>query len=236
MRRLRVLFLPAASALLAVSLAAVPPPDDARIEAVENGLRPPVLVEGDKTWTLAERMKHYGVNGVSIAVIRDSKVEWAKGYGLADVEGKQPVTASTLFQAGSISKPVSAMAALVLVEDGKLKLNADINTFLTSWKVPANDHTAKIARDARGAAVAHGGPHGPWLSGLCRRRARADRPSGSGRRVSRQHGAGSGRHRPRHALQLLGRRLHDRPARHDRRDGTAVPGASAASSCSRLSG
>ncbi len=143
MRRLRVLLLPAGAALLAGSLAAVPPSDEARIEAVENGLRPPVLVEGDKTWTLAERMKLYGVNGVSIAVIRDSKIEWAKGYGLADVEGKQPVTASTLFQAGSISKPVSAMAALVLVEDGKLKLNADINSSLTSWKLPGNAHTQK---------------------------------------------------------------------------------------------
>jgi CubicO group peptidase (beta-lactamase class C family) len=119
--------------------------DEARIAAVENGLRPPVLLEGDKTWTLAERMKHFGVNGVSIAVIRDSKIEWAKGYGLADVEAKQPVTAATLFQAGSISKPVAAMGALVLVQDGKLSLTGDINQFLKSWKVPSNAHTAKAA-------------------------------------------------------------------------------------------
>jgi CubicO group peptidase (beta-lactamase class C family) len=88
-------------------------------------------------------MKHYGVNGVSIAVIRDSKIEWAKGYGLADVEEKKPVTPDTLFQAGSISKPVSAMGALVLVQDGKMSLTADVNTYLKSWKIPANEHTAK---------------------------------------------------------------------------------------------
>jgi CubicO group peptidase (beta-lactamase class C family) len=142
MRKLRVVLLFAAPLLLSGPASAVPQ-TDARIEAVENGLRPPVLVEGDHTWSLAERMKFYGVNGVSIAVIRDSKVEWAKGYGLADAESNQPVTAATLFQAGSISKPVSAMAALALVEDGKLKLDADINGYLKSWKVPGNEHTAK---------------------------------------------------------------------------------------------
>ena len=68
-------------------------------------------------------MRHYGVEGVSIAVIRDSKLEWAKGYGLADIETKQAVTTATLFQAASISKPVAAMGALVLVQDGKLSLD-----------------------------------------------------------------------------------------------------------------
>jgi CubicO group peptidase (beta-lactamase class C family) len=116
---------------------------DARVAQVENGLRPPVLVEGDKTWSIADRLKHYGVQGVSVAVIRDNKLEWARGYGIADAETKQPVTSSTLFQAASISKPVSAMGALVLVEDGKLALDGDINRFLKSWKVPANDYTAK---------------------------------------------------------------------------------------------
>jgi CubicO group peptidase (beta-lactamase class C family) len=142
MRKLRVVLVSAAPMLLSGSSSAVPQAD-ARIEAVENGLRPPVLVEGDHTWSLPDRMKFYGVNGVSIAVIRDSKIEWAKGYGLADVEANQSVTPSTLFQAGSISKPVSAMGALVLVEDGKLKLDADVNSYLKSWKVPGNEHTAK---------------------------------------------------------------------------------------------
>ncbi len=131
-----------AGALAASRLFAATAPD-ARIAQIENGLRPPVLIEGDKTWTLAERMKHYGVEGVSIAVIRDNKIEWAKGYGFADVEAKQPVTTSTLFQAGSVSKPVAAMGALVLVQDGKLSLDGDINKYLKGWKVPANTFTAK---------------------------------------------------------------------------------------------
>ena len=136
------LALQVAGALAASALLSAAAPDP-RIAQVENGLRPPVLVEGDKTWTLAERMKHYGVEGVSIAIIRDSTIAWAKGYGLADAETKQPVTPDTLFQAASISKPVSAMGALVLVQDGKLSLTDDINKFLKGWKVPANAHTAK---------------------------------------------------------------------------------------------
>jgi len=114
-----------------------------RIERVEKGLRPPVLVEGDATWTLEERLKKFAVPGLSIAVVQDGRIVWAKGYGLADVEAKKPVTASTLFQAGSISKPVAAMGALTLVEEGKLSLDHDINASLKSWKVPSNSFTQK---------------------------------------------------------------------------------------------
>src|SRR5262245_15685519 len=114
-----------------------------RIERVEKGLRPPVLVEGDATWTLDERMKKFAVPGLSIAVIQDGKIVWAKGYGLADVEANKPVTATTLFQAGSISKPVAAMGSLTLVEDGKLSLDKDVNASLKSWKVPGNALTQK---------------------------------------------------------------------------------------------
>jgi CubicO group peptidase (beta-lactamase class C family) len=131
------------AALAASALAWAATPDPRRIAQIESGLRPPVLVEGDKTWTLADRMRHYGVEGVSIAVIRDSKLEWAKGYGLADIETKQAVTTATLFQAASISKPVTAMGALVLVQDGKLSLTDDINKVLKGWKVPSNAHTGK---------------------------------------------------------------------------------------------
>ena len=78
------------------------------------------------------------VTGVSVAVIHNGALEWARGFGLESTGGK-PVTGETLFQAGSISKPVAAMAALRLVEQGKLSLNADINTELTAWKMPPND-------------------------------------------------------------------------------------------------
>lgn len=109
---------------------------------VETGLCNPVFIEGDSLWTIEERMKHYGVHGVSIAVIDSFKIAWVKSYGVMDTATKQPVTDSTLFQAASISKPVFAMAALKLVEQGALQLDADVNTQLTSWKVPENAFTA----------------------------------------------------------------------------------------------
>jgi CubicO group peptidase (beta-lactamase class C family) len=87
-------------------------------------------------------MTHYKVPGVSIAVIENFKVAWAKAYGVKDVETKEPVTETTLFQAGSISKPVAAMVALKKVEQGKITLDENINNKLTSWKLPDNEFTA----------------------------------------------------------------------------------------------
>ncbi|MGH7493079.1 MAG: serine hydrolase [bacterium] len=113
-----------------------------RIKRVEQGLLPAVLIKGDPAWNLQERMVHYKVPAVSIAVIRDFKIEWAKAYGLKDVEASESATTTTLFQAGSISKPVAAMVALKKVEEGKLSLEENINNKLTSWKLPDNEFTA----------------------------------------------------------------------------------------------
>ena len=88
--------------------------------------------------------------GVSVAVINHGEIEWAKGYGLADIHTKTPVTPETLFQAGSVSKPVAAMAALKLVEEKKLNLDGDVNSQLKSWKVPENKFTKQHAVDLRG--------------------------------------------------------------------------------------
>jgi CubicO group peptidase (beta-lactamase class C family) len=115
----------------------------ASIERIEKGLRPPVLVEGDKTWTLEERMRLYHVPGLSVAVFRDFQIFWAKAYGFADETAALKATDATLFQAGSVSKPVAAMGALKLVEEGKLSLDKDINAYLKSWKIPENDLTKK---------------------------------------------------------------------------------------------
>jgi CubicO group peptidase (beta-lactamase class C family) len=79
--------------------------------------------------------------GVSVAVINGGAIEWARGYGVAETGGSTPVTPQTLFQAASLSKPVAALAALRLVEQGKLSLDQDVNERLTSWKVPENDFT-----------------------------------------------------------------------------------------------
>jgi CubicO group peptidase (beta-lactamase class C family) len=90
---------------------------------------------------LIDRMQHHNVPGVSIAVIDNGRIDWARGYGFADVGTNQKVDLDTLFQAASISKPVTAMAALHFVEEGKLALDEDVNRRLASWKVPENEYT-----------------------------------------------------------------------------------------------
>jgi CubicO group peptidase (beta-lactamase class C family) len=114
---------------------------EARISRVENDLTPPAPIKGQPGWNILERMKFHNIPGVSVAVFADNKVQWAKGYGVADADTNQPVTADTLFLAGSISKPVAVMGCLRLVQEGKLSLDADVNTLLTSWKVSENAFT-----------------------------------------------------------------------------------------------
>jgi CubicO group peptidase (beta-lactamase class C family) len=106
-------------------------------------LLPPVLLEGETGWTLAERMRRYKVEGVSVAVIRNFQVAWEAAAGLADREAKRPATAATLFQAGSISKPVAAAGVLREVEKGVFQLDANVNGYLKSWKVPENPQTQR---------------------------------------------------------------------------------------------
>ena len=129
--------------LLSLMLAASAAAQNPRIEAVENGLTPGVVVKGHAPAkrTIAERMKAYHVPGVSVAVVHDYRLEWAKGYGVADRSTNTLVDAGTLFQAASISKPVAAAAALQLVEQKKLSLDEDVNQRLRTWKVPENGFT-----------------------------------------------------------------------------------------------
>ncbi len=92
--------------------------------------------------TLQQLMDAFKVPGLSVAVIDNYKIVWAKGFGVTAPGGQAPVTSRTLFQAGSISKPVAAAGALWLVERGKLSLDEDVNQKLKTWKVPENEFTA----------------------------------------------------------------------------------------------
>ena len=79
-----------------------------RIQKVEEGIPTRIRKEKDSLWSLVDRMNYYNINGLSISVIKNYKIEWAKGYGWADLKEKRAVTTSTLFQAGSISKNIHA--------------------------------------------------------------------------------------------------------------------------------
>ncbi len=93
--------------------------------------------------TLAERMKHYNTPGVSIAVINNYEIEWAKGYGTMDVNTGAPVTTETIFEGASTSKLLTAVLALHFVQKGLLELDADVNGYLKSWQVPENEFTSE---------------------------------------------------------------------------------------------
>lgn len=134
-------FLASGSLLISVSAIAADAVEE-QIQRIQDGLLPAVLVQGEpppKT-TLADRMAAVHVPGVSIAVIHAGKIEWARGFGVAKLGGP-PVTPHTLFQAASISKPVTALAVLRLVQAGRLDLDTDANRYLKSWKIPSNSFT-----------------------------------------------------------------------------------------------
>jgi CubicO group peptidase (beta-lactamase class C family)/predicted transcriptional regulator YdeE len=116
---------------------------EARIRRIETGVVELPAEPGGAPLrlNLAELMKVYNVPGLSIALIDHYQIAWTKAYGVIEAGSTTPVTARTLFQAGSISKPVAATGALVLVQQGRVSLDKDVNEQLTTWKVPENEFT-----------------------------------------------------------------------------------------------
>jgi len=114
-----------------------------RIDAVENSLIATVIDTGSEPagMSLSDRMEHYQVPGVSIAVINDGQTEWAKGYGVSEVGGTQPVTPTTVFQACSISKPVSVTGIMLLAQSGAIDISRNVNDYLRSWRLADNTFT-----------------------------------------------------------------------------------------------
>lgn len=127
--------------------------DDPHIAAIVANLSPNMVKEGEpvRGKSLAAAMAECRVPGVSIAFISPGKVAWVRSFGALSMGGA-PVTPDTLFQASSISKPMAATAALHLVQQGKLSLDADVNTSIVHWKLPASDKAEGKTRYPAGAA------------------------------------------------------------------------------------
>jgi CubicO group peptidase (beta-lactamase class C family) len=123
-----------------------------KIKLVESSLSPAVQVAGQpsRAYTLEERMQFYQVPAVSIAVIHNGQLEWAKAYGHLSRNSSVATDTETLFQTASFSKPVSAFLAMRLVQEGKLALDEDVNKYLKSWKVPASAFTKNKPVTLRG--------------------------------------------------------------------------------------
>ncbi len=127
-------------AVLPLGLCRAQSSDEER-EGVETNLLQFNTVVGEAPYTLAERMEHYRVPGVSIAVIKDFEVKWIACYGVADAGTQEPVTESTTFCVGSVTKAITAATALSLVAEGLIDLDGDIDAQLTGWRIPENEFT-----------------------------------------------------------------------------------------------
>jgi len=116
---------------------------DQKIKRIESNLFPLLQIADSvyKPSSIEQRLKELGINGISIAVINNYKLQWAKGYGMADVKSNTPVSPATLFLAGSISKSINALGVLKLVDKKKIDLNKNINEYLRSWKFPEDSFT-----------------------------------------------------------------------------------------------
>ena len=115
------------------------------IDEVRNGLLPPTLIAGEAPMRLEDRARYHRVPGLSIAVIEDFEVTWVDHFGVVRADDPVPVSDSTLFSVGSLSKAVTAVTVLSLVDDGLIDLDRDVNEQLRSWRVPDNELTADEA-------------------------------------------------------------------------------------------
>ena len=112
-----------------------------RLAAAAARILPVNPIEGREiSWPLPERLAHHNCPGIAICVIRNGEVDEAAGFGDAE-KGVRKVEADTMFSGASISKPVAAVLALQMVDEGRLSLDAPVNDVLRGWKIPDNDFT-----------------------------------------------------------------------------------------------
>ena len=82
---------------------------------------------------VSAEMARQKIPGMSVAIVADRKVRWSAGYGLADIENSVPAKAGTVYRLGSISKPVTAVAVMQLVERGKLDPDAPVQKYCPAF-------------------------------------------------------------------------------------------------------
>ena len=109
-----------------------------RVDALVCDLRLPEQLPDEPAASLSVEMTRSAIPGVGLAIVADGRIDWAGGFGVRESRLADPVADETLFQAGSISKPVAALCGLRLVELGAIDLDVDVNDALRSWRIPPN--------------------------------------------------------------------------------------------------
>lgn len=105
-----------------------------------TALIPAVQVNTDSSWpTLDERMARYGVTAISLARIEAFEVVEVSAYGQISRDDPSTVTSQSTFQAASLSKPVTALALMSLVDEGRVALQHPANSYLRAWRIPQDE-------------------------------------------------------------------------------------------------
>ncbi|AOE50920.1 serine hydrolase domain-containing protein [Kangiella sediminilitoris] len=113
-----------------------------RANNIEQNLTPIYSIKGKTPRkSIQDFMQRDKIPGLSMTFIDKGQIAWTRTYGYSNLENKTKVTKDTVFAAGSVSKPVSATAALALVDQGVLTLDSDVNQYLKGWTVPENEYT-----------------------------------------------------------------------------------------------
>jgi CubicO group peptidase (beta-lactamase class C family) len=130
---------------------------------VEQGLLPRAVAknQAQRRMSIAERMAYHGVPGLSVAVVEDGRMVWARAYGVQEAGSKHLVDTSTLFQAASISKPLTALGTLLLVQRKRLELDSDARQWLGPWKPDVAFTLRQLLSHTAGISVAEFAGYAP---------------------------------------------------------------------------
>lgn len=113
----------------------------ARRQEVERGLLPRVVFEGEtQAASIESRLAHHKTPALSVAVIREGRLDWSAAWGLLQAGGA-PAGCDSLFQGGSLAKPATVLAVLRLRQQGQIDLDRNIDAYLTSYRLPAGRQT-----------------------------------------------------------------------------------------------
>lgn len=116
--------------------------DSLQASKVVENMIPMYNIEGKvNRLSILEMMKKDSIPGVSIAFIDNGEIAWTKHFGFANLKNSTLINENTVFTGASLSKPITAIAVLRLVEKGILDLDKDVNTYLKEWKIPENEFT-----------------------------------------------------------------------------------------------
>lgn len=135
-------------------------------------VRPQALVPGEYgylkehiTWLIRKEMSKNNVQGLSIALVDDQQVVWSEGFGFADRAAQTPASGDTVYRVGSVSKLFTCLAAMQLVEQGRLDLDKPLTSYIPDFSLRSRFSNAKPIT-LRSIMTHHSGIPSDYLKGM----------------------------------------------------------------------